>query len=69
MHDWPHLREIKIPTNNYNVTVLIGADMSQLHLQEDTRIGETNDPIVVKKTLSWVLTSGKNSVHNINTNR
>ena len=49
MHDWPHLREIKIPTNNYNVTVLIGADMSQLHLQEDTRTGETNDPIVVKK--------------------
>ena len=31
MHDWPHLRDIKIPTTNYDVTVLIGADMPQLH--------------------------------------
>ena len=38
MHDWPHLRDIKIPTNNYDVTVFIGADMPQLHLQEDKRL-------------------------------
>ena len=69
IHDWPHLRDIKIPTNNYDVTVLIGADMPQLHLQEDTRIGETNDPIAVKTALGWVLMGGENSVHKINTNR
>ena len=69
IHDWPHLRDIKIPTNNYDVTVVIGADMSQLHLQEDTRIGKTNDPIAVKTTLDWVLMGGKNSVNKINTNR
>ena len=60
IHDWPHLRGIKIPTNNYDVTVLIGADMPQLHLQEDTRIGKTNDPIAVKT--SWVLMGGKNQL-------
>ena len=69
IHDWPHLRDIKIPTNNYNVTVLIGTDMPQRHLQEDTRIGETNDPIAVKTTLGWVLMGRKNSVNKINANR
>ena len=43
--------------------------MPQLHLQEDTRIGETNDPIAVKTTLGWELMGGKNSVNKINTNR
>ena len=43
--------------------------MPQLHLQEDTRTGETNDPIAVKTTLGWVLMGGKNSVNKINTNR
>ena len=43
--------------------------MSQLHLQEDTRIGKTNDSIAVKTTLGWVLMSGKNSVNKINTDR
>ena len=69
IHDWPHLRDIKIPTNNYDITVLIGTNMPQLHLQEDTRIGETNDPIAVKTTLGWVIMGGKNSVNKINTNR
>ena len=63
IHNWPHFRNIKIPTNNYDVTVLIGADMPQLHLQEDTRIGETNDLIAVKASLGWVLMGGENSVH------
>ena len=69
VHDWPYLRDTNILTNNYVVTVLISADMSQLHLQEDTRIGKTNDPIAVKTTLGWVLMSGKNSVNKINTDR
>ena len=69
VHDWPYLRDTNILTNNYVVTVLISADMSQLHLQEDTRIGKTNDSIAVKTTLGWVLMSGKNSVNKINTDR
>ena len=43
--------------------------MPQLHLQEDNRIGKTNDPIAVKTTLGWVLMGGKKSVNKINTNR
>ena len=43
--------------------------MPQLHLQEDNRIGKTNDPIAVKTTLGWVLMGRKKSVNNINTNR
>ena len=27
INDWPHLTDIKIPTKNYDATVLIGADM------------------------------------------
>ena len=71
VHDWPYLRDTNILTKNVTVyvTVLISADMSQLHLQEDTRIGKTNDPIAVKTTLGWVLMSGKNSVNKINTDR
>ena len=41
------IRDIKIPINNYGVTVL-GAYMPQLHLQGDTRTGETDDPIAEK---------------------
>ena len=55
--------------NNFDVTVLIVADMPQLHLQEDNRIGKTNDPIAVKTTLGWVLMGRKKSVNKINTNR
>ena len=40
-----------MPTNNYDVTVLIGADMPELQLQEDIRIGKTYDQIAVKTTL------------------
>ena len=43
--------------------------MTQLYLQEDTKIGETNDPVTVKTTLGWVLMGWKNSVNKINTNR
>ena len=43
--------------------------MPQLHLQEDNRIGKTNDPIAVKTTLGWVLMGRKKSVNKINTNR
>ena len=45
IHDWPHLSDIKTPTNNYDVRVLIGAEMTQLYLQVDTRTENTNDPI------------------------
>ena len=48
IHNWSHLRDIRIPINNYGVTVLIGAVMPQLHLQGDTRTGETDDPIAEK---------------------
>ena len=47
IHDWSNQRH-QIPINNYGVTVLIGADMPQLHLQGDTRTGETDDPIAEK---------------------
>ena len=43
--------------------------MSQLQLQEDSRIVEKNDPIAVKTILGWVLIGGKNSVNKINKNR
>ena len=43
--------------------------MPQLHLQEDNRIGKTNDPIAVKTTLGWALMGRKKSVNKINTNR
>ena len=43
--------------------------MPQLHLQEDTRIRETNDPIAAKTTLGWVIMEGEKSVDKINTNR
>ena len=69
IHNWPHLRDIKIPTNNYHVTVLIGTDMPQLHLQEDTKIGKKNDTIAVKTKLGSMLVGGKNSVNKININR
>ena len=43
--------------------------MSQLHLQEDTKIDEMSGPIAVKAMLVWVLMEGKNSVYKINAHR
>ena len=51
VHHWPYLRDIKIPTNNYGEIIFIDAGMPQLHLQGDTKTGETNDAIAVKTTL------------------
>ena len=60
MHNWPLLSDIKTPTGNYDVTVLIGADISQLHSKKDTRIGKRNDRVTVKTTIGWVLMGWKN---------
>ena len=65
IHDWPHLRDIKIPTNNYDVTVLIGADKPQLYLQE---LGKELFNCC-KNNVRLGANGRKNSVNIINTNR
>jgi len=42
--------------------------MSHLFIQRDNRIGTSNQPIVVKTSLGWVVMGGKSSSRYTNTN-
>ena len=57
---FPHLRGINLErTSNKGISILIGADMPELHLQRDTRIGDNDQPVGLMTTLGWVLIGGK----------
>ena len=60
----PHLHNIDFPLPNKNdVTILIGADMPQLLIHHDFKVGLPNEPVAVKTQLGWVLMGGKSAVN------
>ena len=42
--------------------ILIGADFTQYHLNEDIKIGKNHKPIAIQSTLGWVLLGGKYNI-------
>ena len=56
---WPHLKDIPLETSNKEISVLIGADLPQLHISYDIRVGENDHPVGMLTKLGWVLLGGK----------
>ena len=56
---WPHLKDIPLETFNKEISVLIGADLPQLHISNDVRVGENDHSVGMLTKLGWVLLGGK----------
>ena len=55
-----HLKDIHFNTSSSDVSLLIGADMPELHLPYEIRKGNKNEPVGIKLVLCWVLLGGNN---------
>ena len=55
-----HLKDIHFNTSSPDVSLLIGADMPELHLPYEIRKGNKNEPVGIKLVLCWVLLGGNN---------
>ena len=55
-----HLKDINFDTSSTDVSFLIGADMPELHLPNEIRKGNKNEPIAIKLVYDWVLLRGNN---------
>ena len=66
---WNHLQDIQIEVDNsQEISVLISADYPHLHISQDVRIGNNNEPIAISTPLGWVLLSGKSRTNYVRTN-
>ena len=61
-NDFSYLKDIDfdIPINK-EISVLIGADLPELHISNEVRRGGHNQPIAISTKLGWVLMGGKSS--------
>ena len=68
---FPHLKDVEFHfSNEQDISILIGADIPQLHICYELRHGSKNEPIPLLKSLGWVLMGGTQSKGNqINSNR
>ena len=65
-----HLKDIHFDTSSSDVSLLIGADMPELHLPNEIRKGNKNEPVGIKLVLGWVLLSGNNKEkYSLNSNQ
>lgn len=53
--DLEHLKDIDSDVNGTNVSLLIGADMTDLHLPNQIRKGNKSEPNEIRFALCWVL--------------
>ena len=58
--DFPHLRDIDLErASDKSISILIGADMPELDLHTDMRIGDKDQSVGLLTTLGWVFMGGK----------
>ena len=63
-NDFPHLRAIDLErTSDKGTSILIGADMPELHLHRDTSIGDKDQPVGLLTTLGWMIVGGKSKTN------
>ena len=55
-----HLKDIHFDTSSSDISLLIGADMPELHLPNEIRKENKNEPVGIKSVLGWVLLGGNN---------
>ena len=53
---WPHLKDIEIPeVNEKEVTMLIGANVPEVQVHEECRVGKSGEPYAVRIVLGWAV--------------
>ena len=53
---WPHLKDIVIPeVDETQVTMLIGANVSEVQVHEECRRGQAGEPYAVRAVLGWAV--------------
>ena len=63
--DFSYLRDIDLErTSDKGISILIGADMPELHLDRDKRIGDRDQPVGLLTTVGWVF-MGRNFKTNL----
>ena len=60
---WEHLEEISIEMPNLEISLLVGAVMSHLHISLNVVSGDKNDPIGALTKLRWVIMGVKPTAH------
>ena len=65
-NQWNHLQDIQIEVDTFQeISILIGADYPHLHISQDVRIGNDDEPIPISTPLGWVLLGGKSRTNYI----
>ena len=65
-----HLKDVDFHLSDAHVSILIGADIPELHICYDVRHGSENQPIALLTLLGWVLMGGiESKATQINSNR
>ena len=65
-----HLKDIHFDTSGTDVSLLIGADIPELHLPHEITKENKNEPVGIKSVLGWVLLGGNNNKkYSLNSNR
>ena len=66
---WNHLQDIQIEVDNFQeISILMSADYPHLHISQDVRIGNDNEPIAISTLFGWVLLGGKSRTNYVQTN-
>ena len=63
---WPYLSKIPLDIDNKNISILIRANMPELHISCDVVMGRPNEPIATLKKIGWVLLVGKTNKDRVN---
>ena len=64
-----HLQDVQFEVDSpQEISILIGADYPHLHISQDVRIGNDDEPIAISTLLIWVLLGGKSRKSFVRTN-
>ena len=56
MSRWPHLKDLKIPdVDDKQVTMLVGANVPEVQIDEECRKGKSGEPYAVRTVLGWAV--------------
>ena len=62
--DFLRLREIDLEaTSDKFISILIGTEMTELHLNKEARFGDKDRSVGLPTTLGWVLMGGKSKTN------
>ena len=65
-----HLKDVDFHLSDADVSILVGADIPELHICYDARQGSKNQPIALLTLLGWVLMGGiESKATQINSNQ